>query len=291
MKILVTGGGGLIGSHSSELLVKRGHNVLVLDNFSTGRREHLAAFRGKVLQGDITDLACLEAALHDFKPEAVLHLAAQSAISISMKDPKKDLEINAGGTLNLLQMAKKYGVRRFVFASTSAVLDIPPTPYGISKNAAENYIRSMFPNYMILRYANVYGPRQIPLGENQVIARAFNHLIHGTEFKVTGHGCQKRDFVYVEDVAYCNFLALMCDTLGIFNVGTGESAMVNQVIAMINDIAGLPYEHVWEHTIHNDPRGDVHLDVQPIRRATGWSASVPLRDGLRRTLEWWMGQK
>lgn len=302
MKILLTGGAGFIGSHTAELLSKRGHQVLVVDNFSTGRSENLAKFKGKIQVADITELACLDPIFYEFQPEAVLHLAAQSAITVSQNDPQKDLTVNGIGTLNLIQMSVKYGVKRFVFSSTSAVYCeefheplreshpcLPRSPYGISKLTAEHYIRTMFPNHLILRYANVYGPRQVAIGENQVVARIFNHLFNGAEFKIIGHGHQKRDYIYVDDIAYANFTALMCDTVGTFNACTGKSASVNEVCSVIANLCNLGA--YWERTKENDPRGDVLMDNRAIRCELGWSASIPLRDGLQKTWEWWREKK
>lgn len=303
MKIIISGGAGFIGSHSAELLSKRGHRVLVLDNFSTGRSENLAKFKGKIQIADVTDYRCLESIFSEFQPEAVLHLAAQSAITVSQNDPQKDLTVNGIGTLNMLALAVKYKARRFVFASTSAVYEEkqsifpmnentrcnPASPYGMSKLIAEHYIRLIFPNHCILRYANIYGPRQVPIGENQVVARVFRHLFFGDAFQIVGDGRQKRDYVYVEDIAHANFLALMSDTIGTFNACSGRSVSVNEVCDLLNEIT--LYGRIWEHTKENDPRGDVLMNGHKIRCELGWRPSVPLREGLQKTMEWWKEQK
>jgi len=306
MRILCTGGAGFIGSNTVDLLVKNHHKVLVVDNFTTGRPENLKGFRGKISPCDITDIELLERIFSEFMPEAVLHLAAQSAISTALDNPQYDMRINGIGTLNVLNLSKKYGVGRFVFSSTSAVYHesnpifnlgmsedwpvMPANPYGISKLAAEQYIRTMFPNHLILRYGNVYGPRQRSIGENQVIARAFAHFLHGDDFWVNGHGNQKRDFVYVGDVAYCNLEALRSNMVGTFNVATGKSHSVNQVLSEIEKIYDVP-GYKWTHTKHNDPRGDVYLNASCIRRRIGWNAEMSLADGLKLTSEWWNENK
>ena len=305
MRILCSGGGGFVGSNTVKLLAKRGHEVLVIDNFSTGRRENLIRFKGKVLIADITDYASVDAAFYEFGPDAVLHLAAQSAITTSLNDPQKDMQINGIGTLNMLRAAQAYETKRFVFSSTSAVYREknpifggvtekwalePSSPYGISKMACEHYIRTMLPNYMILRYGNVYGQRQRPVGQNQVIARALSHFHHGDEFFVVGSGNQKRDFVHVSDVAYANLTALTCNNVGTFNVATGRNHSVNEVLAILErlyDVVG--YE--WEHTSSPDPRGDVQMNVSAIRRELGWKAMVTLEAGLKETSKWWINEE
>jgi len=302
MKILITGAAGFVGSHTSFLLEARSHKVLALDNFSTGKTENLKGFHGKVSPGDITDTKFLEGVFSDFQPDAVLHLAAQSAITNSIAAPQYDMKVNGIGTLNVLNVSKKYCVKRFVFSSTSAVYKSthplwntgisekwpiqPESPYGISKLACEHYIRLMFPNHLIMRYGNIYGPRQRPIGDNLLAARAFDHFIHGADFKVNGHGNQKRDFVYVGDVAECNMDALMNDTVGTFNVSSGKSYSVNHVLREIELLYGVP-GYAWEHTKDVDPRGDVKLNVSAVQRELGWRARTSLTEGLKLTSEWW----
>lgn len=304
MNIIVTGGAGFLGSHTVEILEKYGNKVMVLDNLSTGQSKNLNSFKGIFDLVDITDKTGVNIAFEKFCPHAVLHLAAQSAISTSMNDPQKDLVENALGTLNLLQASLKYDVKRFVFASTSAVyrevrnywgmsekfLTQPSSPYGISKLAAEGYVRTMFPNHVILRYANIYGPRQVAIGENQVVARAFAHFLRAEDFKVVGHGNQKRDFIYVDDVAHANVSALIWDGIGTFNIATGRSHSVNQVLAEIERVYGVP-GYKWDHTGQNDPRGDVYLNAFKIQRENGWASRCTLAEGIQRTYQWWEGTR
>jgi len=301
MKILVSGGAGLIGSHTVELLARRGHTVAVVDNFSTGKCENLAEFPGDVYVCDINDMKLLDRCFNEFRPEAVLHLAAQSAISTAWENPKKDLRVNGVGTLNMLELSKKYGVRKFVFSSTSAVYQEnrhswfgmsekwtkcnPSTPYGISKLSAEHYIRAMFPNHIILRYGNVYGERQVSIGENQLVARAFNHFMTGADFAVFGHGNQKRDFVYVGDIAYANFTALMSSHVGTYNCAIGKSYSVNEVLYEIEklyDVVGYKWEQVGSY----DPRGNVYINTSKIAQDLGWSAMTSLTEGIAKTADW-----
>lgn len=302
MKILVTGAAGFVGSHATLLLQERGHKVFAFDNFVTGKSENLKGFHGQIDPGDITDMRTLESVFDTFKPDAVLHLAAQSAISTAISAPQHDLRVNGIGTVNLLLQAKKHNVRRFVFSSTSAVYRETPSfwsrkmgenhpcepqsPYGISKLAAEHYIRTMFPNHFIMRFGNVYGPRQQPIGGNQVIAKAFKHFINGDDFQVNGHGNQKRDFVYVGDIAYACFMALTTEVVGTFNVSVGRSYSVNEILSEIEKIYGVS-GYKWEHNDQTDPRGYVGLKTSKIRNELGWKAYTSLPEGLRLTSEWW----
>lgn len=301
-RILISGGAGFIGSNTIELLEKAGNKILALDNLSTGLSDNLKTFRGFFELADITNVESIERAFAEFQPHAVLHLAAQSAISIALADPQKDLRVNAIGTLNVLEMAKKYNVKRFVFASTSAVYREsrkfwqmgmtenwpaePSNPYGISKLACEGYVRTMFPNHMILRYANIYGPKQRSIGENQVVARAFAHFVKGADFKIVGSGNQKRDFVYVGDIALCNQAALLSGVVGTFNAASGKSYSVNQVLSEIEKVYEVPGYH-WENTSQEDPRGSVYLSNKSIRKNLGWWADHGISEGIRRTYEWW----
>lgn len=299
-KILLTGGAGFIGSHTAELLVERRYKVLVIDNFSTGRSENLKDFRGSVGVCDITDMGDLETVFNKFRPDSVIHLAAQSAITTAWNDPVKDAEVNIRGTLNLLTLALKYNVQKFVFASTSAVYGKghpvlsssekhtcePDTPYGISKRAAEFYIQLLFPNHVILRYANVYGPRQRPIGENQVVARVFDHFIHGADFAIVGDGRQKRDFVYVSDVAHANYLALATNATGVFNIASGRSHSVNEVLWEIEDHYGVT-GYRWEHTDTKDERGSAFLSGAKAAKYMGWKPYISLPNGIALTAEWW----
>lgn len=306
MKILVTGAAGFIGSNTVDFLIEHGHEVLVVDNFSTGRLENLSR-SPSVDAVDIRDTERLNGLFRAFHPEAVLHLAANSAITTAWKNPQEDLSVNALGTLNMIELSLRFGVSKFVFSSTAAVYGKsdrwwnqgggdgishetdkpnPGTPYGISKLAAENYIRLMFPNHVILRFANIYGPRQQPIGDNQLIARAFRHFIHGDEFKIVGDGNQKRDFVYVGDLCNAIFSSLTENVTGTFNVASGHSHSVNEVLAEIEKVYSVT-GYKWEHTPEQDERGSVYMNSSLIRNRLGWKPHTPLEQGIRLTaLDW-----
>ena len=303
MRILITGSVGFIGSHVADLLVRSGNHVLVVDNFSTGKMDNIADILkdnpGKidVAEGDIVNLPFLNRTFIDFKPKYVIHLAAQAAITTAWQNPVKDLYANGVGTLNIIQASKLTGVEKIIFSSTSAVykesnaklketaLTVPSNPYGISKLAAEHYLRSMFPATTILRFANVYGERQVPIGENQLIPRMIRHFKYGDEFYIHGDGKQERDFVYVGDVAQAVVNALY-NKPGTFNISTGQSFSVNEIAYMLEEIYDIP-GYKWEHSDRNDPRRKACLDNSEAYSGLSWKPSVNIKAGIKRTVDWW----
>jgi len=202
----------------------------------------------------------------------------------------------------MLAMAREYEVERFVFSSTSAVYRpyrylpfgmsekltfcYPETPYGISKFAAENYIRAMFPNHLILRYGNVYGPRQVPIGENQIISHIFRHFYHGDDFELTYNGKQKRDFVFVEDIAMANMMALTSPVTGTFNAASGISTSINELLKSFEELYGIE-GYKWERSDMDDPRGSVKVNVNKIWKELHWKAQIGIAEGIRKTADWW----
>jgi len=302
MFIAATGSAGFIGSHVVELLAKSNNHILIVDDFSTGKRENIAPIMEQyknveLADCDITNLGYLRTIFNDFHPKYVIHLAAQAAITTAWANPTKDININAVGTLNIINASKAVGVEKIVFSSTSAVyketnaklkessLTLPANPYGISKLAAEHYLRSMFPASTILRFGNVYGERQVPLGENQLIPRMIRHFKYGDTFKIHGDGKQQRDFVYVGDVAQAVANALY-NKPGIYNISTGVSFSVNEIAEMIEtiyDVRG----YKWEHTEVNDPRKRVCMDISEAYSGLSWKPIVGMDTGLRKTVTWW----
>ena len=297
---MVTGGCGFIGSHVVELFNHKGHEVFIMDDLSTGHDEWVKSLIGKrSVHFDISDI-CRNESVHSafaaFRPDTVCHLAAQPAISTSWGNPLRNAEVNEIGTLNIVEAMRAYGTRRIIFASTSAVYketkDVmrenspkePNTPYGISKLAAESYLR-ILTSAVILRLGNVYGPRQFPLGENQVIPRILSHFLKGTDFAIHGDGKQKRDFVYVEDVADA-FLLACWGKPGVYNIASGTRYSVNQLAGGMETIFDVPGYH-WEHTHEQDARRDVRLDISTAQRELGWKPRRVFRDGLEVTSKWW----
>ncbi|MGI5838856.1 MAG: NAD-dependent epimerase/dehydratase family protein [bacterium] len=298
MRILVTGGAGFIGSHIVDALLAGGHAVAVLDNLSTGRPENVPA--GVALyQDDIRSAAC-GAILAREKPECIIHQAAQVSVAKSLADPAGDAAINIAGTINLLEHARRAGVRKIVYASSAAVYGNPAelpltetaacrplSPYGASKLAGEYYLAVYAANYGLsytaLRYANVYGPRQVRDGEGGVVTIFTGELLAGRKLTVHGDGEQTRDFVYVEDVAAANVLALTRGDNAVYNIGTGSSISLNRLAAELGEAAGQTAKIAFSAPQPGDIR---HSRLAAARAAAdlGWQPRVSLAAGLRRTV-------
>ncbi len=300
MRALVTGGAGFIGSNLVDALLARGDDVVVLDDLSTGRRENLAA-GAEVRTGDVTDLQAVATAAAGC--EAIFHLAAQIDVRQSVADPARDLAINAGGTLTTLLAAKEAGAARLVYASTGGAIygeaDVVPTPedaparpmapYGQSKLSGEGYCRLFGELYGLqatsLRFANVYGPRQDPLGEGGVIAIFCGRALAGEDPVIFGDGEQTRDFVYVGDVVDALLTAGEGAPAGPFNVGTGTETSVNELARRLSVVTGRAFVPSYEPARPGEVARSC-LDASRAEQELGWRARVSLEDGLRRTLDW-----
>ena len=299
MRILVTGGAGFIGSHVVEHLLERGHEVAVVDDLSTGKRENVPD-DARFYEADIRS-GCTQV-FEEFKPEALSHHAAQIDVRRSVRQPDFDADVNVLGTVRLLQHCVQHGARKVVFASTGGATygeqkEFPATedhpqepisPYGVSKLAAERYLyfyRLQYGlPYVALRYANVYGPRQDPHGEAGVVAIFAANLAANNVSTINGTGEQTRDYVYVGDVARANILALENDPLsGAYNVGTGVETSVNRLYELLRDLSGrdLPPEHGPAK-----PGEQLRSSIDPTRigRVLGWHPEVELATGLKETL-------
>jgi UDP-glucose 4-epimerase len=300
MRVLLTGGAGFVGSHVTDRLLAEGHEVTVVDNLSTGRRELVS--RGARLA--VCDIRSdrLDAVFAAARPQAVVHVAAQAAVSRSVADPAFDASVNVIGTIRLLEACARHGVGRFVYTSTGGAAygdtDVLPTPedhparasspYGVSKTTAERYLEcwqgltGLRP--LTLRLANVYGPRQNPLGEAGVIAIFCHRLLHGEPCVVNGDGEQTRDYVYVEDVAAAAGRALaLPEATGIVNIGTGLETSVNEIYRRLAALAGVTRAADHAPAKPGEQRRSV-LDASKAKRVLGWEPSVSLDEGLRRTL-------
>jgi len=301
LKVLVTGGAGFIGSHVANALIERGHDVVVLDDLSTGHVEYLPA-KARFYQMSVGS-PWLDELFRIEKPGAVLHQAAQASVQQSVKDPVFDASVNVIGTTTLLQASATHGVRRFLYASTGGALygdaDVTPTPedyptfpvspYGASKLAAEVYLRTFHAldglSYAALRYANVYGPRQDPHGEAGVVAIFARRLLRGDAARINGDGKQTRDFVYVSDVAEANLLALESDAVGSFNVGTGIETDINRIFTLLKQFtnSSQPEEHGPARP--GEQRRST-VDSSKIRSVMGWHPRTSLEAGLRTTVQY-----
>ena len=306
MRAIVTGGAGFIGSNLVDALIARGDEVTVIDDLSTGKAENLdeAIARGAQLCViDIRDRADLDGVVAHAKPDAIFHLAAQIDVRKSVADPAWDAAINVVGTINVLEVARAHGVRRLVNSSTGGAIygdaetipsdertePLPEAAYGQSKLAAEGYLglyeRLHDLDSVTLRYGNVYGPRQDPLGEAGVIAIFCGLLEHGEPPTVVGDGRQTRDYVYVADVVAANLAAVAASARGPINIGTGVETSVLDLVEILREASGAEgFEPVFI-----PPRlGELArscLDVTRAHAALGWSPTVAIRDGLRLTLE------
>src|SRR3954467_7795561 len=305
MRTLVTGGAGFIGSNLVDALLERGDEVTVIDDLSTGRRENLegAHARGtRLVEADIRDPEALRAVFDDVHPEVVFHMAAQIDVRKSVADPAFDSEINVGGTINVLAAAHESGVRRVVNTSSGGAIYgegqiipapeshpvAPEAPYGLSKFCAEQYCeiyeRMHGLSTVSLRYGNVYGPRQDPLGEAGVIAIFCGKLLEAGQPTVFGDGLQTRDYVYVGDVVSANLAAADSGATGPFNIGTGVPSTVLDIVAALAAQSDRPFE--VEHA--PERLGEVHdisLDTTRARQELGWEPRVGLDEGLKITLE------
>jgi UDP-glucose 4-epimerase len=305
MRTLVTGGAGFIGSNVTDALLARGDEVTVLDNLSTGKRENLedALSKGaRLVEADLRDGDAVRDVVEEAKPEVVFHLGAQIDVRRSVADPSYDASINVVGTINVLSAAHASGARRFVNSSTGGAIygegRVIPAPeshpaepeagYGQSKLAAEGYcelFRRLHKfSTVSLRYGNVYGPRQDPLGEAGVIAIFCGKLIDGGRPTVFGDGLQTRDYVYVGDVVAANLAAADSDAGGAFNIGLGVQSTVVEIaelLAKLSDRDGFEPEFAPER-----PGEIMHiaLDAGRAREELGWEPQVQLEEGLERTL-------
>lgn len=301
-KILVIGGAGFIGSHVAERYLKSGWEVAIVDNLFTGKKENIPS-KAKFYPIDILDKKKLETVFKEENPSIINHHAAQIDIRTSLKDPGFDASVNVLGTIYLLELAVKYKLKKFIFASTGGALygeaqqkpsveEDPVYPfshYAVSKFCAEQYIRLYSRLYglshTILRYGNVYGPRQNPQGEAGVNAIFIHALLSKQTPTIFGDGEQIRDYVYVEDVAEANVKAASGGDGETINIGTGETTTVNQLFSHLKEILR------FEGNARFEPKraGEIfcsRLSVKKAEKILGWKPSVSLGEGLKKTCLW-----
>ena len=307
MKILVTGGAGFIGSHVSDRALKKGWEVGVIDDLSSGRRENVpdgATF----FEVDIRDRDAVFSALREFQPDAISHQAAQASVAISVREPVLDAAINVTGSLNLLDACVDAGVKRVVFASTGGAIygevpdgtlagedtpQVPISPYAVSKLAVEKYLYCYQLEHglqsTVLRYANVYGPRQDPHGEAGVVAIFCNRLIAGESLQINAKqekgddGCI-RDYTYVSDVAKANIAALSGEVSHpVMNIGTGQETATRQLAEALSSALDASTE-----LTHADRRaGDIERSVLSADRfVETFGEATSLEDGIQQTADW-----
>ena len=300
MKVLVTGGAGFIGSHLVDRLVQEGHEVVVVDNLMTGKRRNLNK-EARFYKQDIQS-SRLERVFSRERPLLVMHLAAQVDLRRSVEDPIFDAQVNILGTLNVLQQAVKYGTRKVIFASSGGAIygeqDVfpapeshpirPLSPYGISKLNGEQYLayyqRVSGIQHVILRYSNVYGPRQDPEGEAGVVAIFMGKMLAGEQPIINGNGRQTRDFVFVDDVVEANLAAMGKEVQGIYNVGTAEETSINDLFRLLVELTNAGCKELHGPAKKGEQARSV-VDISRLRQELGWEPKVPLREGLKRTVE------
>lgn len=301
MKILVTGGAGFIGSNLVDALIDKNHEVIIVDNFSTGQKENLNP-KAKLYELDIQDQK-LEEVFVSEKPEVVFHLAAQIDVRKSVEDPIQDANTNILGSLNLLEKCKNHNIKKIIFSSTGGAIygeseivpspemapQQPISPYGIGKLCIEKYLHYYHVvfglNYVVLRYANVYGPRQNSKGEAGVIAIFCDKLLAGQQPVINGEGKQTRDYVFVTDVVAANLAALNYEQTDIFNVGTQVENDVNQIAELIkkNINVGLDFTH---GPAKMGEQARSCLDYSKIKQALDWQPTIDLEKGIAITTQW-----
>ncbi len=300
MNILVTGGAGFIASHIVDKFIEEGHEVVILDDLSTGFEKNINP-KAKFVKLNIRDKKVSEL-FEEEKFDVVNHHAAQMDVRRSVVDPAFDASTNILGTINLLQNSVKHGVNKFMFASTGGAVygeqecfpadenhpTVPVSPYGISKLSVEKYLYFYFNehklNYTILRYANIYGPRQNPFGEAGVVAIFSTKLLKGDQPIINGTGEQTRDYVFVQDVVKANLLTLLDDESDIYNVGTGIETNVNELYNMLSDISGNGQEEKHGPAAAGEQMRSV-ITSKKIFEKFNWKPSTKLNDGLKETVE------
>ncbi len=300
MKVLVTGGAGFIGSHVVDALLEAGHDVAVVDDLSTGNRANVDP-RARFYRVDLRDEAALKAVLEQERPEVISHQAAKANVRESMARPRLYAEVNIIGSVNLLEQARRCGTRKVVYASTGGAVYGEPEylpvdenhpinpldPYGASKHQVEHYLyiyRKHYDiEYTVLRYPNVYGPRQDPEGEAGVIAIWTARMLRNQPAVIHGSGEQQRDFVFVGDIARANVLALDKGDGEIMNLGSGVGTTINTVFDLLKAATGYTQERV-----HGPAKqGEVfrsYITHDKAERLLGWKPTVSLSEGLERTV-------
>lgn len=306
MKTLVTGGAGFIGSHIQDKLVELDHEVAVLDNLRSGKKENLNP-KAKFYNTDLQNKSDLEKVFSDFKPEIIFHLAAQNEVPYSMEHPFEDQEINIVGMMNLMELAAKYGVKKVIYSNTGGAFygevkeeDLPikedhpvlfPTSfYGVSKSCAENYLKLYGNLYQIpwvsLRYANVYGPRQDGNKEAGIVAIFTKKLIDREVPTINGNGEHTRDYIYVGDVVEANIKAMNYLKSDYFNIATGIETSNIEVFNLLENELKTGIKVVFGPNRPGDPLRN-SLSPEKAKEKLCWEAKVTFTEGVKQTIAYY----
>jgi UDP-glucose 4-epimerase len=300
MRLLVTGGAGFIGSNTVDALIAKGHGeVAVLDDLSAGKRAQVNP-KARFYEADLRNAEKVQQIIAQERPEVIIHLAAQMDVRRSVADPAFDAQVNLVGLLNLIEAARQHGLKRVIFSSTGGAIYgeqeqfpcnedhpcRPISPYGVAKFATESYLffyKAQYGiDYVALRYANVYGPRQDPHGEAGVVAIFCGRMLEEKAVTIYGDGEQTRDYVYVGDVVRANLAAVASPVSGAFNIGTGIETTVNQLFSTLAKAAGSSLSAGYGPARPGEQRRSV---ISPERAAKelNWRAEVSLENGLAQT--------
>ena len=303
MKCLVAGGAGFIGSHLVDRLIKEGHEVVVIDNLSTGKKGNLNS-KAKFYKLDIRDPETSQIFSRE-EPEIVFHYAAQIDVRKSVEEPIEDAKINILGSLNLLENCREFKIKKVIFASSGGAIygdaDIVPTPenypewplspYGIAKLTIDKYLNYYYRVfgllYISLRFANVYGPRQDSKGEAGVVAIFCEKMLQGKQPIVNGSGEQTRDFVYVDDVVEANTLAVGSKRVGIYNIGTAKETEINTIFRKLKNLTQARCEEIHAPQKLGEQKRSC-LEFQGAERELGWKPRYNLDEGLKKTVDWFI---
>ncbi|CAH0344875.1 NAD-dependent epimerase/dehydratase family protein [Bacillus sp. CECT 9360] len=296
MSVLITGGAGFIGTFTKNVLKEHGYEVILVDNFITGDRKNIEK-EDILIEKDIREDGLFEQ-LNDFQIDSVIHLAAQTSVPDSIDDPAYDLSENIEGTVKMLQLAKRLNAKKFIFASSAAVYGenpacplnetevlAPTSPYGLSKMTGERYVQLLSKQYgidaTILRYANVFGPKQSKDGEGGVIKIFIDKLGKNETLQIFGDGGQTRDFIYVEDIASAHLAALK-NPGGVYNVGTNTETSVNKLIDVLTSLS----DESMDKQYMEPRKGDIYrscLDNSQITKELAWQPKYSFEKGLEKT--------